>query len=369
MKTIKIILINVAILCLILVLVDPFLGTEVADAKTYRNLRLREYGPNRSLVLTPDANAIDTSLLDSKTYQLATNNAGFIVGPQQAKEAKCDILFFGGSTTECAYVDDSLRFPVLVGKAMGKTVGASAYGGNHSYHSLVSLLGAGLKEKPQTVVWMHAINDFSLLAKTGSYFVSPANRKVLFEEKQQTQPSFVQRWKKVQGALIMAAVPNLYKRIKAFGQKNGGSVDEWAGYRDLPHVPDSLIQQQFRASLSSFVAIAKAHQIEVVLMTQFNRISVKNIDIVKSLGGGSNYTPQQFVRLYASLNQIVREVAHAENVQCIDLDNAVPDNPHLFYDAVHLTNAGSRFVADLIAGEINEKRRLDVSSEKSDGLF
>ena len=349
MKVIRIITINLVILFALLIIIDPFLVIdESIDVKTYRNLGLREFGPNRNLEINPVGHGVDTSLLDSKSYQIKTNQSGFIIGPEKFDTAKFEIIFFGGSTTEWVFVDDSLRFPFLVGKKLNKVTGNAGYGGNHSFHSLINLLGKGLTEKPKTVVWMHAVNDFSLLSKTGSYFVSPANRKVLFEEKPSNDKGFLQRWKKVGTSFVLAAIPNSYKRLKGLSQKHEGNVDEWAGYRDLSHVPNSVILQNYRASLESFVGAAKAHGIDVVLMTQFNRINSSHTILFADLGGGSKYSPEAFIALYSAMNEIIREVARSEDLSLIDLAVLLPDEDRYFYDAVHLTNAGSKQVAAII---------------------
>lgn len=354
MKTFKLILINLFVLAILMVIIDPFLAIEKKDdVKISRSLGLREYGPNRAITLNPEGHGVDTKNLDSKSYIIETNETGFIVGPNQGKDDKCEVLFFGGSTTECAFVDDSLRFPFLVGEQINRVTGNAGYGGNHSFHSLINLLGKGIDEKPEMVIWMHNINDFSLLSKTGSYFISPRNRDVLLISKPAAEASYKGRIKNLGNAFFQAAIPNIYLRAYMLTKPQSGQVDEWAGYRELDVVEDSIIQQTFKSSLKSFIAIAKEHRIQVVLMTQFNRINEENSEIMKALGGGSHYSDEHFIALYKSLNSIIRQVAVEENVPLIDLAKRIPATSDYLYDAVHLNNAGSKLVANIIASDLS----------------
>ena len=90
--------------------------------------------------------------LKNKKYRLRTNNNGFIVGPEwkNNKDVITDIIFVGGSTTECMYVEEINRFPYLLSKLIKKKNGSNlnilngGVAGNHSVHSLINLI-ANLK--------------------------------------------------------------------------------------------------------------------------------------------------------------------------------------------------------------------------------
>jgi hypothetical protein len=146
--------------------------------------------------------------------------------------------------------------------------------------------------------------------------------------------------------------PNLYATIKRLLKRKPD--DEWEGYGDAAPAQVNIenIQDKFRSSLMSFVLLAKAWRLNVALMTQFNRIH-ENDQFTKQMYGGENgITYEEFVKYYERFNETTREVAAAEHVLLIDLDRAVPANSSYMYDAAHLNNNGSRFVANVVAKEI-----------------
>lgn len=220
-KLVKLIVINLLVFMVLLVLVDPFLGKKSRDGQaTFRALNMREYGPNRSFMLDgftfPD-NEGDT--LDHQFYQITTDNNGFIIGPSDVVDAKPDIIFFGGSTTECAFVDDSLRFPYLVQRELRKRLEANTvvrnagYGGNHTMHSVINLVGNGIVHKPKLVVLMHNCNDLSQLSKTDTYWQAPGNRSLLNQTFMGSKKSWKQRLKEWRNMSIALFIPNIFDKI------------------------------------------------------------------------------------------------------------------------------------------------------------
>jgi lysophospholipase L1-like esterase len=359
-KTLKVVSINLLILFLLLVLVDPFLGHDVDDpGKLYRSLNMREFGPNRTLVLDattfPD-NQDDT--LDHQFYHIKTDNFGFIIGPDDVEDARPDIIFFGGSTTECAFIDDSLRFPYLVQKVLRKTVNQdievrnAGYGGNHTMHSVINLMGKGLLHKPKMVVLMHNSNDLSQLSKTGTYWKGPGNRALLNESFVSSTKSIAQRLSEFRNAALMFFIPNITKAL--YGLKRSTQAgDEWQGLRSQNFIGAEAIETQYRQSLSTFIGIAKANGIPVVLMTQFNRINLNDKKVRDSYNKLKNpISYEDYVLYYTRFSDIIREIASEENIPLIDLDKAVPHQSRYLVDAVHLNNAGSRLVSEIVADSL-----------------
>ena len=361
-KTVKLIVINLLILFLLLVIVDPFLGQEADDpGKLYRSLNMREFGPNRHLVLDattfPD-NQDDS--LDHQFYLIKTDNHGFIIGPDDDENANTDIIFFGGSTTECAFVDDSLRFPFLVQKQLNRAENKSivvrnaGYGGNHTMHSVMNLIGKGLIQKPKWVVLMHNSNDLSQLSKTGTYWKGPGNRALLNESFVASKKSISQRFSEFRNAALMFFVPNITKALYGLKRQETSSEDEWQGMRSESFVGLEEIERQYRNALETFVAIAKANDIQVVLMTQFNRIQPNDKKVRNAYESVQNPIGyDEYVAYYKRFNDVIREVANQENIKIIDLDQSVPHNGKYLIDAVHLNNAGSRFAASVVADSLS----------------
>ena len=77
-----------------------------------RKIRLKEYPPDLDIKLAVPSNLP----LNKKFTELKTDKNGFISDSLRIKEDDnlSDIIFLGGSTTECLFVDESNRFPLLV---------------------------------------------------------------------------------------------------------------------------------------------------------------------------------------------------------------------------------------------------------------
>ena len=367
----KIILSNMVILFLILLIIDPIVGYFTVHQKNTsyikRNIILKEHLPYQDRMVKPSKSYLQRSQnLEEKNYKFRTDSNGFIMG-SNSTDSTVDIIFFGGSTTECIYVDEDLRWPYLVSQFLvdqsGQQINTINAGksGNHSMHSTLNLIAKGLNYKPKIVVLMNNINDLSLLTKTESYWKSPSSKAIIQEEKNNKKELTIVFLK----AAKNLAVPNIYRGVRTFliniSEKlkpNSSPNDEWVGFRSINLKPEDYIkiQNQYRSSLLSFVNIAKSWGIEPILMTQFDRLNTDDTFIKMNYGESSNEIPyEDFVKYYDIFNEIVRDVAKNENCILIDLDNEIPSTSKYIYDAVHLNNEGSFLVAKIISKTISEK--------------
>jgi lysophospholipase L1-like esterase len=260
-----------------------------------------------------------------------------------------DIVFLGGSSTECGYVDEELRFPYRVGQLLNIGSGLTArtlnggVSGNHSLHSLIQYLAKTAPLRPRYVVLMHNVNDLVLLSKTGSYWQAPPSRALVSSHPAVTPTPIIN----------LAALVDPFMEL-GFSTKPTEKIDEWSKYRDGNHqVDQEEIEKQFQSSLTSFVNIVRAFGSRPILMTQLNRFKPDDEFIRATYE--REWQPlsyESFVKLYARFNEIVRVVSNLNEVHLIDLDKSMPENNSLLYDAVHLNGEGSSMVASLIANEI-----------------
>ena len=326
----------------------------IQSNQTTRSLILKENRPQLiSVFEIPKSDTAAYHSFNHKKSQLRTDIDGFILGPKDftSNDKNVSIIFFGGSTTECAYVEEEKRFPYLVSEKLGIRVLNGGVSGNHSMHSLLSMIGKGIPQKPKHVVLMHAVNDLSTLSKTLSYWKAPDSRSLI---QTGNAPSHHSSLYKIARAAKNYFVPNTWQMTRhIFLSTEYLQTDEWAIYRndkikssDIEHI----LIEQFTASLKSFVHLSRSWNIEPILMTQFNRLKSDDSTVRAEF---KLYQPlisyDEFIGFYAKTNDLVRMVAKDDNVFLIDLDSEIPPTSEYIYDSVHLTTIGSELVAEKIS--------------------
>ncbi|MEL6559558.1 MAG: SGNH/GDSL hydrolase family protein [Bacteroidota bacterium] len=346
MKTLRLILVNLAIFLVLLVIVDPLLPSQDGFIKTDRYVRLREPKPNLDYVF---------QFPDGDPLRFRTDRNGFYIGENSLENAiDAEIIFFGGSTTECSAVPEEKRFPYLIGENLInetsnssiKTLNAGL-SGNNVMHSLVSFIAKGIPEKPKIVFLMHNVNDLAQLLKTGSYWEAPKGRSVIVEEE---KSSFYQRTKNYLKSTKDFFIPNTYSLVKKAVKSGSEGADEWENYRGGKLHPFDEVLTTYKRALKSFVKVAKANDIPVVLMTQFNRFSPEDQEIrqqFQQMFKGIEF--ELFCKYYEEFNNCIRQVAIEESVEMIDLEAKVRPAKAYLTDFVHLNENGSILVSKEIS--------------------
>jgi lysophospholipase L1-like esterase len=314
-----------------------------------------------------------TENLEIKNYTVDVDENGFIRSETILPEAKANILFIGGSTTECRYVDDSLRFPSLIGKKLqqaGYSVNTfnSGVAGNHSLHSLNILTNKILHHDFQVAILMHGINDLVHLSYNGSFTSdekTPTRRNIETVAK----PDFDDidfyffRKKGVFKRLeksFQVLFPRLHYELLSVKVKVSSQQQPLEfGWEKLQPIHEKQFEE-YKNNLRSFVALCRADNITPVLMTQFNRVLEKEFSenpiyqpYTEKLRASGTSVPA-FCDSYQKMNDIVREVAQEENVLLIDLDAEIPKSKDYLYDMVHLHGAGSVKVAEVVFRELEK---------------
>jgi hypothetical protein len=309
--------------------------------------------------LSPDDEYLKYSNgLKRENFRFVTNQDGLILGPAQYDKRldlrKCDILFMGGSTTECMFVRDSLRFAYKTSRILSDTFGREIIGlnaarsGNHTFHTISNLIHTCLEYKPKVLLYMENINDLALLSKTGSYFDAPPSRamKMMFTEEKK---SYGQHF-------INSYLPNIYRHsrvmISRIKKEKDTSIDEFSGYRSMENRED-VILTEYEKALQTLHGICEAQGIRLVLMTQFNRIDDANRAFLEDINQHSGISElTKWIPTYIRMNQLIRDFSLKEGITCIDLDKEVPHTGQYIYDQVHVNDAGSVLVSEIIAREM-----------------
>jgi lysophospholipase L1-like esterase len=331
-----------------------------------RYVRLREYKPYFSEDLVPPA--AELSIADNLTpgpYKLRIDGDGFIIPSRIHAKPDLSLVFLGGSSTACGYMEETQRFPYLAGRilehATGKEINSynSGVGGNNSLHSLNILLNKVIPLKPQVAVLCHNINDLTTLLLEGTYWSANPSRSAIVA----VNPSITGSLKQIRDLLI----PNLSQEIKQLSQqikqrlrksrKPTSDEDEFARVRNRKiRYNEADMRQSFRRNLQLFIDLCRLHRIQPVLMTQPSRLKDIPDPIIKtSLADlesrqGSSYF--EYKKLFDSFNDEIRETGGKNDIPVIDLAAQIPPEKEYLYDIVHFTPQGSQRAAEIIVAAL-----------------
>jgi len=355
--------INLIVLLLLLKIADGFFAKAETDFRfQYRTIQLTEYPANADFSVYPPDHVMSTVQdLEYKEYRLRTDPFGFIIGEDDLDHfgEQIDILFFGGSTTECFFVDEDKRFPYLSGRLVSEKFGDrisvrnAGLMGKNTMYSTMDLLVRGTQADPKIVVLLHNINDLVQLLYVKGYFDGPDTRRFISDAEPEVKRGLGTRiWGRIKNNIY----PNIYREISETFFTDDSTVDEWEGWREDPNIDIEDVRRQFKSALKNFVSISRSYGYEVVLITQFNRL-VEGEDYIRdgyyaTQVAGLSHT--EFFGFYHEFNQIIRDVSIEMNTEMIDLAVKIPSTREYMYDGVHLNTAGSILAAEIIAESILE---------------
>jgi lysophospholipase L1-like esterase len=329
-----------------------------------RYIKLREFNPLYRDVLVPDQAAMRMSdSLAQKEYTLRVDRQGFIMPAKIHPHPDLTIVFLGGSTTECTYVDEADRFPYLVGRLLAEKthLRVNSYNagrsGNNTLHSLNVLLNKVVNLKPDIVVMMHNINDLAILMYEKTYWNTNPSRSPIIEKK----PNFQTVGKDLEQTFHLVrdlTFPHLSRALKkmfSFGRKSRG--DEFKKVRGKKITIDQgLLVREFSLNLQTFINICRARGITPVLMTQPSRLTENPDPLIKksmhALETSQGITYAAFKGAFDRLNQTIRDLGAKNHVLVIDLAREIPPVKENICDVAHLNDRGSRLVAARIAADL-----------------
>lgn len=320
-----------------------------------RSLNMREINPHFNAVLWPSQDYIEgTDSLKRDGYLIRTDEYGFIKNGNEiifSDNVLKSIIFFGGSTTEQLFVSERSRWSSILERNLNEIDEENSYivrnggfSGNNSMHSTLNFIAKGAPLSPDYVVLMHNMNDLGILRLTGSYWSTPSK----FSLVQVQESSLFIMLRQIKDILI----PNSYELLK----RNTSNNDDFEAFRTLDIVDIEIIEDQFRRSLNTFIDVSLQWGAEPILMTQFNRINLDDELFKKQSSDMVN--SEKYIKNYARLNDVIREVSASRKVDVIDLANLIPSSSEFMYDPVHLNENGSRLAAEILTEYWTKKLRL-----------
>jgi len=339
-----------------------------------RVLRLREWPPGMVKVIAATKNRANDPIGPvDREYELRIDQAGFIWPSLVHDQPDFEIVFLGGSTTECLYVRPAARFPHLVGRLLEDRTALkinsinAGRSGNNTMHAVLNYLGKVAPRRPRFVVLMEATNDIGVLNKNITYWNEAKNISLVEDDRKLRgrRPilDFLTRLRERTIPFTSRVVSNGLNIIEegvagAFVQRAPSPAPAAksaasAADRDEAEVRRrELLRNSFEPALRSFVRLAKVWGSEPVLMTQ---VRVDETD-----GGAGDFLSPEALRQgnfdrasFGSLHDyaaaIVRHVAVTEDAILIDLAVARRWTREDVYDGLHFTETGSRHVAEIVA--------------------
>jgi hypothetical protein len=142
----------------------------------YRYVHLREHPLYKIDYNIPRPDLVrGTDGLIDKEYRMEIDDNGFIYPSKIHDHPDVTIVFLGGSTTQCTFVEEENRFPYFTGRLLEAATGkVNSYNGgmsgSHSLHSINTLVNKVMPLDPDIVVLMHNINDLGILLYEGTYW-------------------------------------------------------------------------------------------------------------------------------------------------------------------------------------------------------
>lgn len=353
---------------------DGRLSLQGGESSPYpeRYLKLREWQPNMRFSFgPPETRVANAEAPLPETYILETDRFGFIEPSLVHEDAALEIVFVGGSTTQCLYVLPENRFPYVAGRLLEQRLGMKINGinaakaGNNTLHSLLVTIGKLLPRRPAVVVLMQATNDIGVLKRHGSYWNEDSDFALVVRPERSIGGLF--------RGLRDAVVPHSYRRLrralKSLAMSGPGIGQAVAATTLAPEVAArrTALGADFESALRSFTAVVRAWGSEPVLMTQAvlrpgrERETQEGAYLSRQALAAGDFTPDGFFDTHGYFNAIIRRVAYSEGVTLVDLAAAGGWSQAELYDGLHFTDRGSRRVADLVADAVAEKLEQEAA--------
>ncbi len=321
-----------------------------------RYIKLREPRPLEQMRLRFPKNYLPyTDNAFPKIYRVDIDANGFIKPSQKYLHPDLSLVFLGGSTTECMFMEEENRFPYVVGAILEQQIGKrinsynGGLSGNNSLHAIDLLVNKVIPLEPRVVVFMEDINDLSTLLYKKTYWSSNNVRAPL---------ETLEKGKMLGKLLKETLIPQLNEAYRNFkGSLFSQEADEFAQDRGRKLAVDPAgLAREFSRNLGVFVDICRDWGTTPVLMTQANRVTANPDPVVAAYiakcGRDTGISYQDFKRLYDLFNETIREVGRKKGVLVIDLAREVPPDKEHLYDLVHFNDAGSRDAAKIIAAQL-----------------
>jgi lysophospholipase L1-like esterase len=282
--------------------------------------------------------------------------------PQEKPPGEFRLIALGASTTEnlpnqanlhyCGEVEKLLSLPGQELRCLN--AGRSGWS---STHSLIRLQTDLLLFRPDMITVMHNINDVTInffphddRNNYASKFLRPPYGPTL------TARSLL--WESKAIDFFRGAARSVRRRLFADRVVTPAGGHVLSNRRFVEGPVELRFAEVFRNNLVSIVAIAKAHDITPVLMTQPAIFTEEHYALAygeKEYNGFVRYPTLEELRVaFDAYNRIIEEVALEHDAGFIDMYSLLGHDEQYFKDLNHLTSEGVRRFAEIYSEHLSE---------------
>ena len=299
-----------------------------------------------------------------KSIVHTVNSLGFR-GPDfpANRDSVMSIMTVGGSTTECAYINDGKTWTDVVYRQLRASIPSlwmnnAGLEGHSTYGHIVLMKDLIQKIRPDVVMFLVGVNDMRRGDLT-------ASDKSNMKDQYKNVFTFIS-----QNSELCNTIINLLRAREA-GKRNlnGRYVDFSAKREDTLVCDEKFIAQYlaeddayltaYRQRVQTLVDLCVQQQMLPVLITQptimgagrdsATGVSLENFKVTEKVNG------KLFWRSLEKYNDVVRSVAAQNGIPLIDLANVMPKSSLYFYDLVHFTNEGCEEVGRILSEELLDR--------------
>ena len=301
-----------------------------------------------------------------------TNNIGFrgphLVYPKPPDEYR--IFMVGGSTTECLYLDDTLTITYVLQSYLNShcpdiavfKVYNAGKGGDKSYDHVAMISQRIIHLQPDMIIVFPGINDLLAAICGVDYIHLPKTRNIYYSFLDLTKHLLTefQIPRYIYYILIPKSDEDIMTEIPFYSNYKR-QVELRKSYpvsKKRPRTGLSL----YRNNILSIIAIAHAHDIELVLMTQITTWNSKVDARVSEWHwlthrNGVTYSELLMDRAMEAYNDVARQLALEYDVQLFDLAREMPKSLDYIYDDCHFNVRGAHRAGALLGDFIMQNCR------------
>jgi GDSL-like Lipase/Acylhydrolase family len=282
----------------------------------------------------------------SKNAIHTKNSVGFRGEEWDVNSKRTKIIFIGGSTTECFFIDDNKHWPFLVSKKLGPQFLVNNAGLNgHSTKGHIALLNGYLSElKPDYAFFLIGINDMATTENGGNSFDAKLTEKnaeyyVLQIEEYSRLVNLIHSFYRSYQAFKLGVRDNAEWNLKKQYNQKYLSQDEMNKVLNL----HKKAQIHYAESVITLINICKKNAVKPVFITQ-PLLFGEGIDPTSGIDLGSyevyNMSGKQYFQKLEMYNQTLSDLCKEQNIKCIDLAKLLPKDSKYFFDDMHFSDAG-----------------------------